>query len=301
MPQDRSRVVYLIGAGATHGAAAAAGSALGTLTRDLCPAIAVRVRELYEAKYGDDRVLGSLVNSAVDDDTDYEHIITFLDQSVSSKHRGFAEDLRLAYEEVLRARLGAVNTELGAPPTALYSALIDLYQLDGFRETLSGILSLNYDDYLERAIEEELGLAANFGVRVEDGQESADSILLLKLHGSFGWKDSWPIRRLSGNSARLWIPPGIRKAKEIYPFNLLWGLARQVLDCDILRIIGCNLGPNDWDLISLLFTTRFGHDTGLPYTIEVVNSPQHAIDLQKAFPYLTSHPCSIPSQLAAGS
>ena len=82
------------------------------------------------------------------------------------------------------------------------------------------------------------------------------------------------------------IPPGIQKAKERYPFNVLWGLARELLDCEILRVVGCKLGPNDWDLISLIFATRLTTSRNRPYTIEVINSPLHAEDLKKTFPYL---------------
>jgi hypothetical protein len=107
------------------------------------------------------------------------------------------------------------------------------------------------------------------------------------LHGSFGWKHAWPISRQEAYEAPFWIPPGILKAKDEYPFNLLWGLARELLDCDVLRIIGCNLGPNDWDLLSLLFATRHTHATrSTPYRIEVIDSPQAAARLREAFPYL---------------
>lgn len=85
----------------------------------------------------------------------------------------------------------------------------------------------------------------------------------------------------------LWIPPGIRKAKDRYPFNLVWGLAREVLDCDVLRVVGCRLGPSDWDLISLLFSTRHsnqGRDD--PYVVEIIDSPRHAMQLKADYPYL---------------
>ena len=111
----------------------------------------------------------------------------------------------------------------------------------------------------------------------------------LKLHGSFAWEDAWPIRRReAGISSRpLWIPPGIRKGKERYPFNLLWGLARDVIDCDVLRVIGCRLGPSDWDLISLLFGTRHANrDRNLPYSIEIIDSPKQAVSLQESYPCL---------------
>ena len=92
---------------------------------------------------------------------------------------------------------------------------------------------------------------------------------------------------IASESRPLWIPPGIKKGKERYPFNLVWGLARDVLNCDVVRVIGCRLGPSDWDLISLLFGTRHAN-TGRdrPYTIEVIDSPLHAESLKGWYPYL---------------
>ena len=83
----------------------------------------------------------------------------------------------------------------------------------------------------------------------------------------------------------LWIAPGIQKAKQAYPFNVLWGLAREMLSCDILRVIGCNLGANDWDLISLLFTMRHLYTSDQPQ-IEVIDAPRHVEELKISHPYL---------------
>ncbi len=64
-------------------------------------------------------------------------------------------------------------------------------------------------------------------------------------------------------------------------------MARDVLDCDVLRVIGCRLGSNDWDLISLIFSTHHANRDARPaYDIEIIDAPQHALQLQKAYPYL---------------
>ena len=67
---------------------------------------------------------------------------------------------------------------------------------------------------------------------------------------------------------------------------MVWGLAREMLSCDVLRIIGCRLGANDWDLVSLLFTTLHVSDRYSPYRIEVIDSPSNARRLKEEFPYL---------------
>ena len=68
--------------------------------------------------------------------------------------------------------------------------------------------------------------------------------------------------------------------------TLSGGRARELLDCDVLRIIGCNLGPNDWDLVSLLFSTRHTHVSAAPYSIEVISAFETADRIRELFPYL---------------
>lgn len=284
------RVVYLFGAGASHACVKAVGSNQGILMRDLNEDLAEEVRKLVasEDEYNGDRDLLALVNEVVDENSDYEHIITFLDQSVSAKHRAFAEDLRTVFERVLRHKLGSIEDELGESPIGLYEALLDMYEVPDFKkefkEELGGVLTINYDDYIEQAVAS-FSKTVDFGVRIQSRSSGPDSMRVLKLHGSFGWQHAWPISPVSDGTP-LWIPPGIQKAKDQYPFNVLWGLAREMLDCDVLRIVGCKLGSNDWDLISLLFSTRLVNAEGRQYAVEVIDAPLHAKQLRETFPYL---------------
>ena len=282
---NRLSVVYLIGAGASHACVDYVGSGRGILMRHLNPLLAERVRELASAGESSDQAILSLVNAIIDDDTDFEHVITFLDESPSARHRAFANELRDVFEKVLRDQLKSIDAEVGADRLKLYSALLDMHNVNGFPEGLQAILTINYDEYIEEAVKKTCGRSIDYGIHVEGQRRAADSFVLLKLHGSLGWSDKWPIRPFDGAST-LWIPPGIQKRKERYPFNVVWGRAREVLDCDILRIIGCRLSPSDWDLISLLFTTRHARTTGRTYTVEVIDSPAHAIELQRQYPYL---------------
>jgi hypothetical protein len=158
-----------------------------------------------------------------------------------------------------------------------------MYEIEGFDEILSGCLTLNYDEYIEQAVVE-LDRGVDFGIQVPpvDGDRP---VPVIKLHGSFSWEDVWPIQPQATDRS-LWIPPGIQKAKERYPFNMLWGRAREVLDCDVVRVIGCALGPNDWDLVSLLFSTRHVHASGKAYKIEIIDAPRQAESIKNRFPYL---------------
>lgn len=278
-------VVYLIGAGASHACVEFVGCARGILMRHLNPLLAKAVRELVTADGEIDSTIVSLVNAVVDENTDFEHVITFLEESPSALHRNFANKLKNVFERVLRRELETIQMEVGADRLKLYSALLDMYKVNGFTENLKGILTINYDNYIEEAIQNTFGNTADFGVQVEGHAGTDESLVLLKLHGSLEWSDRWPIHNFDGSST-LWIPPGIQKSKERYPFNVVWGRAREVLDCNVLRIVGCRLSGSDWDLISLLFTTRHTNASRGGYTIEVIDSPFHAINLQKQYPYL---------------
>ena len=280
----KTRVVYLFGAGASHACVKRVGSQHGILMGDLTRPIQQKLKELVENGYSGNDSLTDLVNT-VDEKTDIEHLITFLDDIPSLQHREFAEEVRKAFEEALRGKLQTIREETQDDPIELYEVLLDTYNLDQFPEELQGILTINYDEYIELAIERVGDCPVDFGIRVGPSPQRTTGPRLLKLHGSFGWKDTWPIMRESNADATLWIPPGIQKAKQAYPFNVLWGSAREMLACDILRVIGCRLGPNDWDLISLLFTMRHAGLAHRPQ-IEVINAPENAFELKDSYPYL---------------
>jgi hypothetical protein len=53
-----------------------------------------------------------------------------------------------------------------------------------------------------------------------------------------------------------------------------------------LRVIGCKLSQNDWDLISLLFATKHVRSSGSAYEIEIINAPNQAEEIKRSFPYL---------------
>lgn len=283
---DPKRVVYLLGAGATHGCASFLGSTKRLIMPGLIEELAENMQDLVNRNYRDHSGIKRLVNDVVDEHTDFEQLITFLEDSTSETHRTFAADLKRIFSSVLRRRLEEVRNELGRRHSELYATLIDMHEVLGLDETLQGFLTLNYDVFLEHAIEEHHGYSVDHGVAVRPQRATGRTVRVLKLHGSFGWADTWPIEATSNYVAGLWIPPGIRKAKTQYPFNAIWGLARELLDCDILRIVGCNLGPNDWDLVSLLFTTMHTHASAGPYQIEIIAGPRTAQHIAQLFPYL---------------
>ena len=287
---SKKRVAYLIGAGGTHASIQSVDASFGLLMSDLENDIQQEVHAMAasDSKF---KPLNKVVNELVEGTVDIEQVITFLDESPTFIHRQFAEELRHVFEIVFRKRLLAIEEHVGQDRLNLYSAFIDMHNTEDVAENVSGILTLNYDSYIEDAacqIFEGMSHSVN-----EKGHELCTRFIngwrLLKLHGSFDWEDSWPVRRreLISDSKPLWIPPGIRKETERYPFSLVWGLAREILDCDVLRVIGCRLGPSEWHLISLLFGTRHANtEIDRPYSIEIIDSPDRANALKRAHPYL---------------
>lgn len=245
------------------------------------------VRELITGEGSEYSDLSPLLNNITDDPTIFEPIVTFFENSPSQLHRHFARELRESFSSVLRAKLSTAAEELEKERFSLYSALLDMYNLEGCPERLHGLLTLNYDNFLECAAAHISERQLDLGVAIPpEGAANGEAPLrLIKLHGSFNWHDAWPIS-LADDARGLWIPPGINKNKQDYPFTVLWGAARDLLNCDVLRVVGCQLSANDWDLISLLFTTRHANRLRGPYTVEVIDNPRTALSLREKYPFL---------------
>lgn len=285
------RVVYLLGAGATQACISQLGSRRNIVMSGLeGPIFEELRRRATNEKYADHSGIARLVNEVMVSESglDIEHLITFLEDSPGEVYRQFSVDLRETFSSVLRGELDKIEQELGSAHSRLYAALIDMHNVDGIGESLRGFLTLNYDVVLEHAIEQHLRSKVDYGVTIGESSatDAGRSVRVLKMHGSFGWSQDWPIKVQAGEVPGCWIPPGLRKPKNEYPFNAIWGLARELLDCDVLRIIGCNLGPNDWDLVSLLFSTKHTHATAAPYRVEVISSLENATRIKSLFPYL---------------
>jgi hypothetical protein len=285
------RVVYLLGAGATQGCISHMGSPTNVMMSGLAQPIFADLRRKARDLYPHHSGIRRLVNEVISQPgLDIEHLITFLDDSSTQEYRAFSADLRATFSSILRDQLERIERDLGKSHSLLYAALIDMHAVTGGNESLNGFLTLNYDNFLEHAIESLLARQVDYGVAVSNASapaaRDARPVRVLKLHGSFGWSQEWPMKADRVGSAGVWIPPGLRKPKTDYPFNAIWGLARELLDCEVLRIVGCNLGSNDWDLVSLLFSTRHTHATAPPYRVEVISDYETADRIRSSFPYL---------------
>lgn len=164
--------------------------------------------------------------------------------------------------------------------------------LDPKKEEILAYLTLNYDDLFERAYQDVHKVLPNYGFDLQlDGQANdKKGPPYLKLHGSFDWEstpDSEGLRRVHpGSSPKqehiCWIPPTIHKEYDEYPYNLLWGKAHEALSrCNVLRIVGCSISPNDAGLMSLLFRASLLREK--PFEIEIIASASTTYRIRKRF------------------
>lgn len=223
--------------------------------------------------------------NAFTDTPDVEHFISILEYQ---NKFGAAEIIRREYREAILKIAGSVSQT--PPRQNLYSVLLD-YQLNlankHLGENLLGFVSFNYEDILENTIST-FFRPVNYVFK--HYRKAGAPVNVYKLHGSFNWINERPIKirkmKNVGSKPSLWIPPGVDKKKDTYPFNLLWGqLTEELLKCDVLRVIGCSLSRNDWGIIPVLYTMRdFVERNG--FDIEVIASPGTAENITRNYGYL---------------
>lgn len=149
----------------------------------------------------------------------------------------------------------------------LHKALFELHSLIHNKETLTGVISLNYDDVLDLAYKTIHGNAKPNYCHTSEGEGKKQDIPLLKLHGSFNWININSFGKIKNIPI---IPFGINKNYLMPPYNFIWSRAFEILaQCDILRIIGCSLSQNDIGLIDLLFKAHLERKGR--FSMEIIN------------------------------
>lgn len=276
----KKKVVYLFGAGATHAVVKALNPDLGLLTND--------IQEKIEAKYSGiiKGVNNTIWNELVTQGIDVEHLISVLE---SQHNYSASEKLRKYYREAIVT----ISEEIpqNPLPANLYSVLIDLHNITGLDEKYLSFISLNYEDVFERTIKAHFKYDVDYVIKTGNKISQKTLIKVYKLHGSFNWFNSRPIsiRKMTAIKSKdtLWIPPGVEKRKENYPFNLLWGkVIEDLLNCDVLRIVGCSLSRNDWGLIPILYTVQRFNQNGKRVEIEIIDYPITAKTIKDTYKYL---------------
>lgn len=280
------KVAYLFGAGATQGELNRYDGVTRILMEDIAYGISQKIRD---SKI---ELLYSVSNALTEDEVDVEHLITLYETSGTQKGSEIARKLRGLFREEIQEKINKLGNSFF--PTLL-AALIDMHNINGLNEELVAILTINYEDLIERAMQNVAG-GINYSIKNINHTSfniKEDSVPILKLHGSFNWKNDYPIsieNDLSKEEDILWIPPGVIKRREFYPFDMIWGKAKELLDCDIVRVIGCSLSRNDWDLISLLFTTQQLRSDEKSYTIELIDYPERCEKIRDQYRYLEITP-----------
>lgn len=178
-------------------------------------------------------------------------------------------------KELIRKDIVSILTDEKKKKFYLHNALFELHTLTEEKEKLLGIISLNYDDILDTSYKKMLKTKPNY-CHTSDGNKD---VPLLKLHGSFNWTEI----KISGRVKTIpIIPLGINKNYLTHPYNFIWGTAFELLvQCDILRIIGCSLSQNDIGLIDLLFKAHL--ERGKRIEIQIIDLESTGEQIKKNY------------------
>lgn len=154
----------------------------------------------------------------------------------------------------------------------LHKSLLELHSRTNNKEELLGFITLNYDDVLDYAWktvfpEKEIDYSLS-------SKSTTDATPILKLHGGFSLKDR--------NKKIPIITPGINKNYLELPYNFIWGQALEILmECDILRVIGCSLSPYDIGLVDLLFKAHLSRTDA--FEIELIDHDQIGRNIKETY------------------
>lgn len=162
----------------------------------------------------------------------------------------------------LKERIETDITEIIEPLRSsfyLHKALFEFHKKTSL-ERVVGVISLNYDYLADDAYRLVWGAEPDYCFSAQSATKA--SFPLLKLHGGFDLqyrKERLPI-----------VTPGINKNYLALPYSFIWGRALEVLiECDVLRVIGCSLSTNDVGIIDLLFKAHLIR--GRPFTLQLID------------------------------
>ena len=247
----QAKIVYLFGAGATHAELVNLYPEKitdpiflkknGLLMGDVSKRVCIRAKD---EKYFSKRTLKLFSSAGL---SNIELFISLLEKN-EIKSDEIIERLKELIKKDILKRLTPSNRK----KFYLHKSLFEFHLKKKKREKLLGIISLNYDQVLDDAYRTIIRKDPNYCLSLEEPKE----IPLLKLHGGFGL----PYR---GKELPI-ITPGINKNYLELPYNFIWGRALELLiECDILRVIGCSLSQNDLGLIDLLFKAHLAREQSL--------------------------------------
>lgn len=291
------KVLYIIGAGATQAEAAHAGHQINLLMKNNDLGLGISERVLGKASKGR-KLIRKLLD--IEEETDIEKLITLLTATGTMENIAYAGILRENYYADIIKYINEVSI-LYNPELAI--ALLQMHKNKKFSgiEKLLGVISLNHDNLFQEA-SQTVHSCINLGFEFITSDDFTcgnitQAPFLIQLHGSFSWrrhrKKSIHVMKIKAGSkydpSMTWIPPSILKETKDYPFNKLTGLAYELLaDCDMLRIVGCSLSQNDWNLISLIFNAQNAqyNDSKTCFKIELIMDINDIDFFKKEISYL---------------
>lgn len=284
MPQDGpKKIVYLLGAGATH---AELNTVLPTLTSEdevqrklglLISHVSTRVIEkaslnphfIRGVEFLKPRYLeGVELTSGTSGSLNIELLISLIE---NSKIHHWEQKARLL-RNLVQKDIETILTPSRRSRFYLHKSLFEFHTHPATmdKEELLGAISLNYDNVLDQAYKE-FYKKPNYCFSLDADQRSSDRLPLLKLHGSFNWTRGVTIR---GRTRRIEIIPlGSNKNYLHAPYSFIWNRALEILiGCDTLRVIGCSLSPNDAHLVDLMFKAHLERHPEDVLSVEVISS-----------------------------
>ncbi len=263
-PGERKKIVYLFGAGATH-------AELTNLEPDLIEKTSglliehVSKRVIERARRNPNYLNDVKMVSGTSGSLNIELLISLIE---NSKINGW-EDKSRHLKTLVQKDIENILTKSRISRFYLHKALFEFHKrkVVSRQEKLIGLISLNYDDVLDRAYRKYCG-PPNYCFSLEGSTPSSENIPLLKLHGSFNWSK----QRIRGRIRTIEIIPlGSSKNYLYAPYSFIWNRALEILiECDKLRVIGCSLSQNDVHLIDLLFKSHL--ERGEAFDIEIISS-----------------------------
>jgi hypothetical protein len=261
MTEDKpTRIVYLFGAGATH-------AELQNIDPDLAEKSGLLVTHLskrvIEKARRSRRYLKDVVAvSGTSGSLNIELLISLFENSKIPDWEYKTQRLKaLVRKDIEKILSPSITARF-----YLHKALFELHEQPATRrkEKLAGLISLNYDGVLDNAYEQYLG-PPRYCFSLEEPLRANDAPLL-KLHGSFNWRNL----KIRGRKRSIEIIPlGSTKNYIHPPYGCIWNQALETLiGCDTLRVIGCSLSQNDFHLIDLLFKAHL--ERGTAFEVEII-------------------------------
>lgn len=270
------KIVYLFGAGATNAEISYIDLETDPNLVGLCMADVTK-RVIHKTK-GIPAFSPIEMFLKTDQDGNIELLISLLEKN-SHDFKGGTETIIRELKDLVKQDIEDKLTDERLKQFLLHRGLLELHKKSTDKEILHGIISLNYDKVLDEAYEEIIS-KPDYGFSSE--RKDDKGIPLLKLHGSFYWNEIEILGKIRDVSI---IPLGATKNYLRLPYNFIWGRALEILtECDILRVIGCSLSPNDAHLVDLLFKAHVLRQE--PFEIQIISSPTTGDNIKGAYPFL---------------